>query len=145
MSKDDDELRLGLTFRSFVPLEIEHRGDGILEMSVAFDETHLNRAGMVHGGFISAALDVAIAGGAVAVASQSREFFGITLSMNINFLQPLGPGRALCKSQVIGGGTKSKIVQATLETCSDDGVNQCHASATGTVKVIRLEDDLEQR
>ena len=135
-------LRIGGKFEEFVPLELVERREGELIIAVTFDDRHLNAAGIVHGGFITSALDVTLAGAAAAQPGQEERLFGITLSMTVNFVAPLTPGRVQGRGYVTGGGRTTKFVDARLVSAGapDDPDPVLYATATGTIRVIELED-----
>ncbi len=72
-------LAIGGRFDEFVPIEVLERSRERFVVRTRFDAGHLNAAGMVHGGFIAAFLDIAIAGGGASALGQADRY-GITLN-----------------------------------------------------------------
>ena len=120
-------------FAAHLPIEKLTHGDGRFTSATVFTEEHLNNGGAVHGGFIAAILDVALAAGGSA-ASDDPDAYGITISITVNFVQPLGLGRASVESQTVGGGRTTKFVEAKLR----DETGEICATASGTVRVTVL-------
>lgn len=141
-SNSPTRLLIGGRFDEFVPVSVIERGEGTLLLQVEFEEGHRNAAGMVHGGFQMAALDVTLAGAAAASPSSSDRLYGITLSMTTNFLRPAPAGRLYCWGEVTGGGKSTKFVDGRLlsKPPSDPGA-LVYATATGTMRVIVLKDE----
>ena len=133
-------LNVGGTLHEFVPIEVLEREHERLWLQVEFGERHLNRGGNVHGGYISALLDVAVAAGANAAPVRDPRAFGVTLSLNVSFLQPVPVGLVYCRTTVIGGGRRTKFVEAVIETptsaCDEAGTRL--AVGIGTVKITTL-------
>jgi uncharacterized protein (TIGR00369 family) len=119
-------------FGALMPIEVLQRGDGRFVTATTFAAQHLNAVGAVHGGLIAALLDIGLAGGGAASLNDGEGSYGITLSITVNFVQPLPPGRATCAAGVVGGGRQTKFVEARLT--GPDGA--LAATASGTVRVI---------
>jgi len=91
---------------------------------------HCNPLGMVHGGFISAMVDEAMA-----IAALSKRRFEIrvpTLEMKVNFLAPVRPGRVRAEAWVVRLGRTIGFSEARLT----DGDGTLLATATQTVRVV---------
>jgi uncharacterized protein (TIGR00369 family) len=124
-------------FSQHLPMQVMERGPGRLVLAAAFDEIHLNAAGIVHGGLLSSLLDCCLAGAAsAAVGDELGEGggYGITLSMTVNFVRATGAGEVRCEAQVQGGGNSTKFVEARVL----DGGQGPVATASGTVRVIPM-------
>ncbi|MEQ9642176.1 MAG: PaaI family thioesterase [Alphaproteobacteria bacterium] len=118
-------------FAAHLPIEVLERDVGRLVTATTFTDQHVNAVGAVHGGMIAAVLDVALAGGGSATGN--AEDYGITLSITVNFVRPLSPGRTTCESVMVGGGRRTKFAEAKLR----DGAGVLVATASGTVQVIQ--------
>ncbi|MGK0171672.1 MAG: acyl-coenzyme A thioesterase PaaI-like protein, partial [Gammaproteobacteria bacterium] len=90
-------------FDEFVSLRLVKRSLGSLELSTEFVNSHLNGGGLVHGAFVMAALDVAMASAAAVKDIHDPRLFGVTLSMTKNFVAPIPP--ALCVVAAMSPGT----------------------------------------
>lgn len=104
---------------------------GRFVIATDFGALHLNRAGTVHGGLIASFLDVAVAGGAGHAAGDLEKWFGVTLTLTVNYIAAAQPGPARCVAEALGGRT-TKTMHARLYDSADTLV----ASATGTVRVV---------
>lgn len=117
-----------------LPMELLEHGVGRFVTATEYTERHLNAVGAVHGGMIAAVLDVALAGAGSATGNAAD--YGITLSITVNFVRPLAPGRAVCEAVMVGGGRRTKFAEAKLRDAAGDIV----ATASGTVQVIQRPD-----
>ncbi|MDH3235476.1 MAG: PaaI family thioesterase [Alphaproteobacteria bacterium] len=115
-----------------MPVYIVEWGDGRFVLETTFGDDHLNRAGVVHGGLIAALLDMGLAGGSYADAPEPRKWYGMTVSMTVNFLHGVGPGQVHCEAGPSGGGNRTRHVEARLLNDAGDVV----ATASGVVKII---------
>ena len=115
-------------------MTVVEQKDGRFVTTIEFTDYHLNAAGSVHGGMILCALDVAIAGGGAAGVNNGKDVYGITLTINCNFVAAAPPGLARCEAEIVGGGKSTKFVDARM--LSPDG--EIYATASGTVRVIPL-------
>jgi uncharacterized protein (TIGR00369 family) len=138
-SRSPRRLRIGGKLEELLPIELVERGSGRFTIAAQFDETHLNAAGVVHGGFIMSLLDVALAGGAVSAVDGGRGKYGITISMTVNFVRGLGPGPVRCTAEVAGGGERTKFVDARLLRA--EGGEGPYATATATIRVVDLPEE----
>jgi uncharacterized protein (TIGR00369 family) len=119
-------------FSERMPVYIVEWGDGRMVLEATFGDDHLNRAGVVHGGLIAALLDMGLAGGSYADAQEPRRWYGITVSMTVNFLRGAGPGKILCEAEPSGGGNRTRHVEARLV----DAAQEVVATASGVVKIV---------
>lgn len=125
-----------------MPIRIVARGQGRYVLETEFTEYHLNAAGAVHGGVLSAFLDCGLAGGGSVADEASERAYGITMTMTVNFVRGAGPGLMRCEAKVVGGGRSTKFVEARLYEPGDDSQKQTPvATATGAVKVIELPEN----
>ena len=118
-----------------MPTQVVERTPGRSVLETEFTPGHLNAAGTVHGGFLACLFDLAITGAAKTSVNNGVGVFGVTLSLTMNFIQPVHPGRARCEAIVSGGGKQTKFVDAKLF----DSQGRLAATATATVRVIDLE------
>ena len=118
-----------------MPTQVIERGPDGVVLETEFAAPHLNAAGTVHGGMLASLFDLAITGAAKDSINDGVGVFGVTLSLTMNFMQPVRAGRARCEGRVMGGGSRTKFVDAKLF----DREGQLVATATATVRVIDLE------
>lgn len=130
-----NDIRGAPIFAAHMPTQVIERGPERVVLETEFTATHLNAAGTVHGGILASLFDIAITGTAKASVNNGVDTFGVTLSLTMNFIQPVNPGRARCEGAVTGGGKRTKFVDAKLF----DSHGQLAATATATVRVIDLE------
>ena len=130
-----NESRGAPLFAEHMPTHVVERGPERVVLETEFSGPHLNAAGTVHGGMIASLFDMALTGAAKASVNDGVGTFGVTLSLTIHFMQPVGSGRARCESVVMGGGSRTKFVDAKLF----DSMGQLAATATSTVRVIDLD------
>ncbi len=124
-------------FSQHLPMQVMERQPGRMVLAAAFDDIHLNAAGIVHGGLLASLLDCCLAGGAAStVGDELGECggYGITLSMTVNFVRPTGAGEVRSEAEVLGGGATTKFVEARIT----DGGEGPVATASGTVRVIPM-------
>ena len=116
---------LGMRLRNF--------GDGNAEVSFSPDEHHLNFAGAVHGGVISAVLDSCI-GYAVNAALKPEETF-VTAQLNVQFVKGVKAGEATLKAraELRHRGGRVAIAEAILE----DASGALRATATATCLIMK--------
>lgn len=131
-----DQVRGAPLFAEHMPAYVIERSPQGVVLETAFAAPHLNAAGTVHGGFLASLFDIAITGGAKASVNDGVGVFGVTLSLTINFIQPVRAGLARCEAGLTGGGSRTKFVDAKMF----DDAGQLAATATATVRVIDLED-----
>jgi len=115
-----------------MPVYVVDWGGGRLVLETSFADDHLNRAGVVHGGLVAALLDMGLAGGSYADAEEPKKWYGMTVSMTVNFLRGIGPGTVLCEAGPTGGGARTHHVEARLLNDAREVV----AAARGVVKII---------
>lgn len=97
------------------------------------DERHLNRSGVLHGGFAAMLLDNACgATASLTVDATGRQPF-LTVSLNTDFVGAGQPGGVTATGRVVGGGRSLLFVAGEL--VHDDGT--LLATATGVFKQAR--------
>jgi len=122
-------------FSEHMPIRQMPDDEGRFVIAAEFSDPHLNRAGTVHGGLIASLLDVAIAGGAGHEAGDLDNWFGVTLTLTVNYIAAAQPGPARCVAEALGGRL-TKTMHARLY----DSAGTLVASATGTVRVVPRPD-----
>ncbi len=91
---------------------------------------HLNRGGIVHGGFVTAMLDE-VMGVAIISANEFRKW-PPTLEIKAQFLRPVLPGRIIGRGQVIKMGRTIAFVSGELRDL--DGELLATATCTSTLR-----------
>ena len=130
-----NDIRGAPLFAEHMPTQVVERGPDRVVLETEFTPPHLNAAGAVHGGILASLFDIAVTSAAKSSVNNGIGTFGITLSLTMNFIQPLSPGHARCEGVVTGGGNRTKFVDAKIF----DSQGQLAATATSTVRVIDLE------
>ena len=130
-----NDMRGAPLFAEHMPIQVVERGPDSVVLETEFTPLHLNATGTVHGGLLASLFDIAITGAAKASVNNGVGTFGMTLSLTMNFIQPLSPGHARCEGVVTGGGNRTKFVDAKIF----DSQGHLAATATSTVRVIDLE------
>ena len=132
-----NEINAAPIYSEHMPTRVLERGGGRFVVETDFTAEHLNAVGAVHGGMLSALLDIGLAGGGAVAVNDGEGSYGVTISMTINFVRECGPGRVRCEAEIQGGGVRTKFVDAKL---FDDRAGPV-ATATGTVRVVELPKD----
>ena len=132
MNKDFDQI-------SIKPGFMKHNG-GLLfktiseneyQFKTVITENHLNAAGIVHGGFISAVVDAGAGTTAHRVASDSP---CVTISLELKFISPVKLGQELIGTTKIQKKTKSMV----FLTCELKALDKIVATASGVWKILKL-------
>lgn len=118
-----------------MPVRVVERGDGFYVLETEFTAYHLNAAGVVHGGVIAAFLDCGLACGGASGVDRGEGKYGVTVSMTVNFVAEARTGLHRLEARVIGGGARTKFVDARIMDPAGRGPV---ATATATVKVIDM-------
>lgn len=106
--------------------------DGRAVVTMEVDSRHLNRHGVMHGGFITTAIDTAMGATASLTASDDGKIPFTTISLTMNFLAPMNPGTLTCTGRIMGGGHKVKFVEGEAR----DQTGKLVAQATGSFKRV---------
>lgn len=92
---------------------------------------HLNRLGVLHGGFVALLLDNGC-GLAVRNGLQGTGASTVTISLTTNFIAAARSGRVVATGRVVGGGRSVKFASSELR----DESGQLLATASGTFRVL---------
>ena len=113
----------GLLFRAISENEYEFK--------TTIKESHLNAAGITHGGFISAFVD---AGAGTAAHRSADNSLCVTISLELKFISPVKLGQELFGKTKIQKKTKSMV----FLTCELTSKNKIVATASGVWKILKL-------
>ena len=101
------------------------------EFKATIKESHLNAAGITHGGFIATFIDAGAGTAAHRVANQKP---CVTISLEIKFISPVNLGQELVGKTKIQKKTKSMV----FLTCELITENKIVATASGVWKILKL-------
>ena len=101
------------------------------EFKATIKESHLNAAGITHGGFIATFIDAGAGTAAHRVADQKP---CVTISLEIKFISPVKLGQELIGKTKIQKKTKSMV----FLTCELTTENKIVATASGVWKILKL-------
>ena len=101
------------------------------QFKTTIKETHLNAAGITHGGFIAAVVDAGAGTAAHKVADNSP---CVTISLELKFISSIELGQELLGNVKIQKKTKSMI----FLTCELQASNKIVATASGIWKKLKL-------
>jgi uncharacterized protein (TIGR00369 family) len=117
-------------FLQSIGIELIHWTDGEAEFHLPIQPQHRNRQGMLHGGLIATLLDAACGYAGLYSGEHEEESHGVTVTLNISYLNAAREGTVIAKGQVSRSGRSLYFVQGTL--VSDQG--ELLASAQGAFK-----------
>lgn len=112
-------------YRSFLP---DDTSQGACSLDIG--PQHLNRLGLLHGGFVSMLLDNGC-GVAVRHSLGDIDATVVTVTLTVNFVSAARSGRVIATGRVTGGGRSLKFAEAELRHQS----GRLLATATATFKV----------
>jgi len=124
---------------SLKPGFMKHNG-GLLFKSIAeneyqfkatIKESHLNAAGITHGGFIAAFVD---AGAGTAAHRSANNSPCVTISLELKFISAVKLGQELVGNTKIQKKTKNMV----FLTCELTAENKIVATASGVWKILKL-------
>lgn len=118
--------------RTLVGYQSSMPDDGRGECGLDVEPRHLNRMGVLHGGFISMLLDNGC-GVAVRNMMGGPDIAVVTVTLAVNFMASVRSGRVTATGRVTGGGRSLKFAEAELR----DESGQLLATATATFKIVR--------
>ena len=101
------------------------------EFKTTIKESHLNGAGITHGGFIAAFVD---AGAGTAAHRSADQSPCVTISLELKFISAVQLGQELIGKTKIQKKTKSMI----FLTCELTARNKIVATASGVWKILKL-------
>ena len=101
------------------------------EFKTTIKESHLNGAGITHGGFIAAFVD---AGAGTAAHRSTDQSPCVTISLELKFISAVQLGQELVGKTKIQKKTKSLI----FLTCELTAGNKIVATASGVWKILKL-------
>jgi len=101
------------------------------EFKTTIKETHLNAAGITHGGFIAAFVD---AGAGTAAHRSADQNPCVTISLELKFISAVKLGQELVGKTKIQKKTKSMV----FLTCELTVENKIVATASGVWKILKL-------
>ena len=101
------------------------------EFKTTIKESHLNGAGITHGGFIAAFVD---AGAGTAAHRSTDQSPCVTISLELKFISAVQLGQELVGKTKIQKKTKSMI----FLTCELTAGNKIVATASGVWKILKL-------
>jgi len=104
---------------------------GEYEFKTIIKETHLNAAGITHGGFIAALID---AGAGTAAHRSADNSHCVTISLDLKFISAVRLGQELIGKTKIQKKTKSMV----FLTCELTVKNKIVATASGVWKILKL-------
>lgn len=105
--------------------------DGRATCTLDIGPEHLNRLGLLHGGFVAMLLDNCT-GLAVRTAAGDRGASAVTASLTVNYISGARAGRVIATGRVTGGGRTLKFAEAELR----DEEGRLLATATGTFRML---------
>ena len=103
------------------------------EFKTIIKESHLNGAGITHGGFIAAFVD---AGSGTAAHRSTDQNLCVTISLELKFISAVRLGQELVGKTKIQKKTKSMV----FLTCELTVGNKIVATASGVWKILKLTD-----
>jgi len=103
------------------------------EFKTTIKESHLNGAGITHGGFIAAFVD---AGSGTAAHRSTDQNLCVTISLELKFISAVRLGQELVGKTKIQKKTKSMV----FLTCELTVGNKIVATASGVWKILKLTD-----
>ena len=101
------------------------------EFKTTIKETHLNAAGITHGGFIAAFVDAGVGTAAHKSTDQNQ---CVTISLELKFISAVKLGQELVGKTKIQKKTKSMV----FLTCELTAENKIVATASGVWKILKL-------
>lgn len=109
-------------------LEFSKAEKGWVELAWTPTETILNRAGIVHGGYVATALDEVCGVAAISLSEPSTPY--LTMSLNVDYLRPLLAGETYT---LVGTVLQSGGIRTLTRAQISDGVGRLCVQATGAL------------
>jgi uncharacterized protein (TIGR00369 family) len=123
-------LEIPAGFRQLVGYKIDSWRDGEAVVSITIGPRHLNRAGGVHGGVISALIDAAGSQAGCYTPIEGNTRYCATLALSVQFIAPVTRGRLVARGIVHPTGRK--LFHAAVEM--RDGEDRLIATGQATYK-----------
>lgn len=92
-------------------LELIEAEDGVARLAWTPSERSVNGFGVVQGGYVTAAVDAAMAYALASATTQGEMFTTVTLTMT--FHRPLAPEATELRAEVVRAGRRTAYVEAT--------------------------------
>lgn len=105
--------------------------EGTGSCSMVVGPEHLNRLGLLHGGFVSLLLDNGC-GVAVRKALGDIEAAAVTVTLSVTFIAGVSAGRVTATGRVTGGGRSLKFAEAELH----DAEGRLLATGVATFRIL---------
>ena len=129
----ENEIDTGPLMSRILPIHVVEEGSGRFAIETDMTAEHLNLGGAVHGGFLAAFADIGCTGAAAAAAAGGLAAnYGVTISLTTNFVAAAQAGRARCEATCVGGGRRTKTVEARIY----DVTGALVAFATAAVRLV---------
>jgi uncharacterized protein (TIGR00369 family) len=116
------------SFPQAVGTELSSAEEGRAVVRMQAEDWHLNDSGTVHGGVISALIDVSMAEALNTMTEEGEQPF--TIQITVNYMKPGELGMLTSAAQVRKGGEQITIVEAEVVQGEENG--EVIALATGT-------------
>ena len=107
-------------FTELVGIEVSSAEEGRAAVRLQAEGWHLNPSGTVHGGVISALIDVSMAEALNTITEEGEQPF--TIQITVNYMKPGKPGTLTSTAEVRKGGEQVTIVEAEVVQEEDDEV-----------------------
>ena len=115
-------------------VQISSLAAGIIELTMAFDESYTQQHGLVHAGIITTALDSAC--GYAAYSLMDSDVTVLTVEFKTNLLSPAKGERFCFRAEVVKPG-RTLTVSEGRAYALEDGAERLVASMTGTLMSVR--------
>ena len=116
-------------FAQEIGTELSSTEEGRAVMSLQAEEWHLNASGTVHGGVVSALIDISMAEALNTMTEEGEQ--PVTIQITVNYMKPGQPGTLTSTAQVRKGGERITIVEAEVVQGEEES-GEVIALATGT-------------
>ncbi|QEY63276.1 PaaI family thioesterase [Metapseudomonas lalkuanensis] len=123
-------MQLSNPFLQSLGVELVHWVSGEAEFRMPIEARHLNRQGMLHGGLVATLLDAACGYAGLHAAEGEAEVHGVTVMLNVAYLQAVRSGTVLARGRVSRNGRSLYFAEASL--LAEDG--RLLATAQGTFR-----------
>jgi len=107
-------LSLENPFLQHMGIEIVSWSEGLAEFKMPIQRWHMNRSGHLQGGVVSTVVDAACGYAGMYAPPGAPEVFGVTITLNVNFVSGVKDGVLRVKAKKIGGGRKIFFSEAEV-------------------------------